>query len=71
MRAGRQGWMQGAALGDEQAGRCNRRDGWRQQLPAEAGSVSSPQSAPVRPGELLGQVTGLRRRRGQVGIQEP
>ncbi len=25
-------------------------DGWRQQLPAEAGSVRSPQSAPVQPG---------------------
>ncbi len=25
-------------------------DGWRQQLPAEAGSVRWPQSAPVQPG---------------------
>ncbi len=45
-------------------------DGWRQQLPAEAGSVRSPQSAPVQPG-TAGPGYRLRRRRGQSGIQEP
>ncbi len=45
-------------------------DGWRQQLPAEAGSVRSPQSAPVQPG-TAGPGYWLRRRRGQSGIQEP
>ncbi len=61
------------------AGGCPRRragwalqpaDGWRQQLPAEAGSVRSPQSAPVQPG-TAGPGYRLRRRRGQSGIQEP
>ncbi len=45
-------------------------DGWRQQLSAEAGSVRSPQSAPVQPG-TAGPCYRLRRRRGQSGIQEP
>ncbi len=45
-------------------------DGWRQQLPAEAGRVGSPQSAPVQPG-TAGPCYRLRRRRGQSGIQEP
>ncbi len=39
-------------------------DGWRQQLPAEAGRVRSPQSAPVQPG-TAGPCYRLRRRRGQ------
>ncbi len=61
------------------AGGCPRRragwalqpaDGWRQQLPTEAGSVRSPQSAPVQPG-TAGPGYRLRRRRGQSGIQEP
>ncbi len=41
-----------------------------QQLPAEAGSVRSPQSAPVQPGTAWPGYR-LRRRRGQSGIQEP
>ncbi len=45
-------------------------DGWRQQLPTEAGSVRSPQSAPVQPG-TAGPCYRLRRQRGQSGIQEP
>ncbi len=43
---------------------------WRQQLPAEAGSVRSPQSAPVQPG-TAGPGYRLHRRRGQSGIREP
>ncbi len=65
-----QGWMQGAALGDEQAGRCNRRTGGGSSCPPRAGSVRSPQSAPVQPG-TAGPGYRLRRRRGQSGIQEP
>ncbi len=49
-------------------GRPRRRAGWA--LPAEAGSVRSPQSAPVQPG-TAGPGYRLRRRRGQSGIQEP
>ncbi len=45
-------------------------DGWRQHLPAEAGRVESPQSAPVQPG-TAGPCYRLRHRRGQSGIQEP
>ncbi len=45
-------------------------DGWRQQLPAEAGRVGSPQSAPVQP-VTAGPCYRLGRRRGQSGIQEP
>ncbi len=45
-------------------------DGWRQQLPAEAGHVGLPQSAPVQPG-TAGPCYRLRRRRGRSGIQEP
>ncbi len=44
-------------------------DGWRQQLPAEAESGRSPQSAPVQPG-TAGPCYLLHRRRGQSGIQE-
>ncbi len=61
------GWMQGAAL---TLGWLQPADGWRQQLPAEAGSVRSPQSAPVQPG-TAGPCYRLHRRRGQSGIQEP
>ncbi len=43
-------------------------DGWRQQLPTEAGRVGSPQSAPVQPG-TAGPCYRLCRRRGQSGIQ--
>ncbi len=43
---------------------------WRQQLPAKAGCVGSPQSANVQPG-TAGPCYRLRRRRGQSGIQEP
>ncbi len=68
----------GAGAGVDAGGRPPRRagwalqpaDGWRQQLPAEAGSVRSPQSAPVQPG-TAGPGYRLRRRRGQSGIQEP
>ncbi len=68
----------GAGAGVDTGGRPRRRagwalqlaDGWRQQLPAEAGSVRSPQSAPVQPG-TAGPCYWLRRRRGQSGIQEP
>ncbi len=68
----------GAGAGVDAGGRPRRRadwalqqaDGWRQQLPAEAGSVRSPQSAPVQPG-TAGPGYRLRRRRGQSGIQEP
>ncbi len=47
-------------------------DGWRQQLPAEAGSVRSPQSAPVQPG-TAGPGYRLRRRRGlgYRNLEEP
>ncbi len=44
-------------------------DGWRQQLPAEAGRVGSPQSATVQLG-TAGPCYLLRRRRGQSCIQE-
>ncbi len=53
---------QGAALGDED-GRVE------QQLPAKAGHVGSPHSAPVQPG-TAGPCYRLHRRRGQSGIQE-
>ncbi len=68
----------GAGAGVDAGGRPRRRagwalqpvDGWRQQLPAEAESVRSPQSAPVQPG-TAGPCYRLRRRKGQSGIQEP
>ncbi len=44
-------------------------DGWRQQLPAEAESVRSPQSAPVQPG-TAGPCFRLHRRRDQSDIFE-
>ncbi len=68
----------GARAGVDAGGHPRRRagwplqpaDGWRQPLPAEAGRVGSPQSAPVQPG-TAGPCYRLRRRRDQSGIQEP
>ncbi len=62
------GWMQGAAPQRRAGWALQPADGWRQQLPAEAGSVRSPQS-PVQPG-TAGPCYRLRHRRGQSGIQE-
>ncbi len=48
-------------------------DGWRQQLPAEAGGVRSPQSAPVQPG-TAGPVTGCVSEEASLGyrnLEEP
>ncbi len=64
-RGGKQGPGHG---GPRRVSECT--DGWRQQLPAEAGYVGSPQSAPVQPG-TAGPCYQLCRRRGQSGIQEP
>ncbi len=48
-------------------------DWWRQQLPGEAGSVRSPQSAPVQPG-TAGPVTGCVAEEASLGyrnLEEP
>ncbi len=67
------GWMQGAALGDEQAGRCNRRTGGGSSCPPMQ-KVLDRLSLLLCSRELLGHVTGCvaeearRGRRGQSGI---
>ncbi len=69
MRCGSRGGCRGPPLATSRLGAAT---GGRvgQQLPAKAGSVRSPQSAPVQPG-TAGPCYRLRRRRGQSGIQEP
>ncbi len=67
------GWMQGAALGDEQAGRCNRRTGWGSScLPRQ--EVLDRLSLLLCSRELLGHVTGCVGEEASLGyrnLEEP
>ncbi len=67
------GWMQGAALGDEQAGRCNRRTGGGSScLPRQ--EVLDRLSLLLCSRELLGHVTGCVAKEASLGyrnLEEP
>ncbi len=68
-----QGWMQGAALGDEQAGRCNRRTGGGSSCPPRQ-EVLDRLSLLLCSRELLGQVTGCVAEEASLGyrnLEEP
>ncbi len=68
-----QGWMQGAALGDEQAGRCNRRTGGGSSCPPRQ-EVLDRLSLLLCSQELLGQVTGCVAEEASLGyrnLEEP
>ncbi len=68
-----QGWMQGAALGDEQAGRCNRRMGGGSSCPPRQ-EVLDRLSLLLCSRELLGQVTGCVAEEASLGyrnLEEP
>ncbi len=67
------GWMQGAALGDEQAGRCNRRTGGGSSCPPRQ-EVLDRLSLLLCSRELLGHVTGCVAEKGSLGyrnLEEP
>ncbi len=67
------GWMQGAALGDEQAGRCNRRTGGGSSCPPRQ-EVLDRLSLLLCSRELLGQVTGCVAEEASLGyrnLEEP
>ncbi len=68
-----QGWMQGAALGEEQAGHCNRRTGGGSScLPRQ--EVLDRLSLLLCSRELLGQVTGCVAEEASLGyrnLEEP
>ncbi len=67
------GWMQGAALGDEQAGRCNRRTGWGSSCPPRQ-EVLDRLSLLLCSRELLGHVTGCVGEEASLGyrnLEEP
>ncbi len=66
------GWMQGAALGDEQAGRCNRRTGGGSSCPPR--QVLDRLSLLLCSRELLGHVTGCVSKEASLGyrnLEEP
>ncbi len=68
-----QGWMQGAALGDEQAGRCNRRTGGGSSCPPRQEVLDRLSLLPCSR-ELLGQVTGCVAEEASLGyrnLEEP
>ncbi len=68
-----QGWMQGAALGYEQAGRCNRRTGGGSSCPPRQ-EVLDRLSLLLCSRELLGQVTGCVAEEASLGyrnLEEP
>ncbi len=68
-----QGWMQGAALGDEQAGRCNRRTGGGSSCPPRH-KVLDRLSLLLCSRELLGYVTGCVAEEASLGyrnLEEP
>ncbi len=67
------GWMQGAALGDEQAGRCNRRTGGGSSCPPRQ-EVLDRLSLLLCSRELLGHVTGCVAEEASLGyrnLEEP
>ncbi len=67
------GWMQGAALSDEQAGRCNRRTGGGSSCPPRQ-EVFNRLSLLLCSRELLGQVTGCVAEEASLGyrkLEEP
>ncbi len=67
------GWMQGAALGDEQAGRCNRRTGGGSSCPPRQ-EVLDRLSLLLCSRELLGHVTGCIAEEASLGyrnLEEP
>ncbi len=68
-----QGWMQGAALGNKQAGRCNRRTGGGSSCPPRQ-EVLDRLSLLLCSRELLGQVTGCVAEEASLGyrnLEEP
>ncbi len=67
------GWMQGATLGDEQAGRCNRRTGGGSSCPPRQ-EVLDRLSLLLCSRELLGHVTGCVAEEASLGyrnLEEP
>ncbi len=67
------GWMQGAALGDEQAGRCNRQTGGGSNCPPRQ-EVLDRLSLLLCSRELLGHVTGCVAEEASLGyrnLEEP
>ncbi len=67
------GWMQGATLGDEQAGRCNRRTGGGSSCPPRQ-EVLDHLSLLLCSRELLGHVTGCVAEEASLGyrnLEEP
>ncbi len=62
------GWMQGAALGDEQAGRCNRRTGGGSSCPPRQ-KVLDRLSLLLCSQELLGYVTGCVAEEASLGYR--
>ncbi len=68
-----QWWMQGATLGDEQAGRCNRRTGGGSSCPPRQEVLDRLSLLPCSR-ELLGQVTGCVAEEASLGyrnLEEP
>ncbi len=68
-----QRWMQGAALGDKQAGRCNRRTGGGSSCPPRQEVLDRLSLLPCSR-ELLGQVTGCVAEEASLGyrnLEEP
>ncbi len=64
------GWMQGAVLGDEQAGRCNRRTGGGSSCPPRQ-EVLDRLSLLLCSRELLGHVTGCVTKEASLGYRNP
>ncbi len=62
------GWMQGAALGERAGWALQPADGWRQQLPAEAGRIDRL-SLLLCSQELLGHVTGCIAEEASLGYR--
>ncbi len=62
------GWMQGATLGDEQAGRCNRRTGGGRSCPPMQ-DLLDPLSLLLCSRELLGHVTGCVAEEASLGYR--